>query len=364
DIVISLLPPVLHILVAKDCIACKKDLLTASYVDGEMKKLAPQIEAAGILFLCEMGLDPGIDHMSAKKLIDAIQEKGGAITSFISHCGGLVAPESNDNPWHYKISWNPRNIVLAGKAGAVFKWNGTEQNLTYQELFAKKRLVKIDGLETYSWYPNRDSLSYMPLYDLSHCTTFVRTTLRHPDFIEGWQNILELHLTDETAQYETRGKKVKDLFREHLKINGIAENDSRLLIPQVRFLHLEKDEWPIEKEWCCAADLLQHALEKKLALREGDKDLVVMQHEIEYTLDGDTYRHCSTLVVKGETDQQTAMAKTVGLPLGIVANLILKGQLMCKGLLIPTGKEIYEPVLTELEKHAISFQEKTMKLDT
>src|SRR5688572_2087925 len=206
DIVISMLPPALHIKVAKDCLAFSKHLLTASYVDDEMKSMEAEIDRQQVLFLCEMGLDPGIDHMSAMKLIDYINSKGGKIISFKSHCGGLVAPESDDNPWHYKISWNPRNIVLAGKAGAVYKKHDTEITLGYEDLFREKRFTLLHDLEPLCWYPNRDSVSYMPVYGLEDCPTFIRTTLRHPDFMYGWKNLLELQLTDETPKYESEGK--------------------------------------------------------------------------------------------------------------------------------------------------------------
>src|ERR1044071_6602604 len=167
-IVISMLPPALHNEVAKDCIKFSKHLLTASYVDDELRKLAPEIAKRDLLFLCEMGLDPGIDHMSAMKLIDEIHAEGGTITSFRSHCGGLVAPESDDNPWHYKISWNPRNIIMAGKAGAHYRENGEEKQLTYEELFTPDNMVEIPEIGYLSWYPNRDSLSYTSLYGLEN----------------------------------------------------------------------------------------------------------------------------------------------------------------------------------------------------
>jgi saccharopine dehydrogenase-like NADP-dependent oxidoreductase len=223
DIVISLLPPFLHIEVAKDCVKFQKNLLTASYVDDDIRKLEPDISRNKLLFLYEMGLDPGIDHMSAMQIIDSIHAKGGIISSFKSHCGGLVAPESDDNPWHYKISWNPRNIIMAGKAGAHYKENGSEKKLQYEELFTGENIVEIPGLGLLSWYPNRDSLSYTPLYGLQDTTTFIRTTLRHPDFMYGWKNIIDLKLTDETPQYDTDGKTLYQVFKEHMDKYGFGE---------------------------------------------------------------------------------------------------------------------------------------------
>jgi saccharopine dehydrogenase-like NADP-dependent oxidoreductase len=429
DIVISLMPPSLHFLIAKDCIRFKKNLLTASYVDEQMKSLKNEVEENGLLFLCEMGLDPGIDHMSAKKIIDKIHESGGKITSFYSHCGGLVAPESDDNPWHYKISWNPRNVVAAGQAGAIFKQNGEIKELEYRELFAEKRYVSIPGHDVLCWYPNRDSLSYISLYGLEECDTFIRTTLRHPDFMYGWKNVIDTNLTSEKQSYDTNGKTLAQLFKEHMDKNGFSEwleeklrdqfdstknllaelvnlvelekqaeekgvesveefmivdedgdlkqididdlkinaaatladkmHDASLTLKQLFYLGLDDKETFVNKGECTAAALLQFALEKKLSLNPGDKDMVIMQHEIEFEKENKKFKTTSTLKLIGEDDTHTAMAKTVGLPLGTAAKLILNGTIQLKGLHIPTTKEIYEPVLKELELHGILFKEQT-----
>ena len=421
SIVISLLPPSLHIEVAKDCVRLSKNLLTASYLDEEIKKLANDITSKGLLFLYEMGLDPGIDHMSAMQLIDSIHAGGGEITSFTSHCGGLVAPESDDNPWHYKISWNPRNIVLAGKAGAHYRENGEEKKIDYKDLFNAGQQVMVPGLGPLSWYPNRDSLSYTHLYGLENTQTFIRTTLRHPDFMYGWNNIIELGLTDETLQYDTDGKTLQAVFKEHMEKQGFgdwlnkkltarlgqskelleqlmqlteAENETdtapflaaddkgnlhevepgqiknaaadhlvrqmheaNLTLKQLFFLGLDDDTTLLNKGRCSAADILQFALEKKLALRPQDKDMIVMLHEFEYLRNGKKETVSSSLVVKGSTSLRTAMAKTVGLPLGIAARLILRGEISLTGLCIPTTKEIYTPVLEELSRYGVSFTE-------
>ncbi|MBL0182935.1 MAG: saccharopine dehydrogenase NADP-binding domain-containing protein [Chitinophagaceae bacterium] len=183
-VVISMMPPALHFLIAKDCVEYRKHLLTASYLDDKMKSLQDEINDRKLLFLCEMGLDPGIDHMSAMKIIDAVKAKGGKITSFKSHCGGLVAPESDNNPWHYKISWNPRNIVMAGQSGAVYKENSETKTVKYADLFDVSNKIIFDGLSDLAFYPNRDSLSYISTYKLPDAATFLRTTLRHIDFLK------------------------------------------------------------------------------------------------------------------------------------------------------------------------------------
>lgn len=432
DIVISLMPPALHFLIAKDCLACRKNLLTASYVDEPMRSLQDSINASGLLFLCEMGLDPGIDHMSAKKLIDEIHEDGGKINSFLSHCGGLVAPESDDNPWHYKISWNPRNVVNAGKAGAIFKQEGEIKELEYKDLFADKRYVSIPDHGVLCWYPNRDSLSYISLYGMQECSTFIRTTLRHPDFIYGWKNLVDLNLTDEKSSYETKGKSLMAFFKEHMEKNGFSEwlehrlteqfdstksllaelvnlveleqkaaekgieqveefmvvddngdlkqididdlkvnaaatladrmHDASLTLKQLFYLGLDDDKTILEKTEASPADILQIALEKKLALKTGEKDMVIMFHEIEFEKQEKKFKSTSTLITKGEDDIHTAMAKTVGLPLGIAAKLILNGTIRSKGLHIPQTKEIYVPVLKELQLNGIRFDEQSSEL--
>ena len=197
DIVISLMPPALHFLIAQDCVMLNKNLLTASYVDEQIKTLENQIEEKRLLFLCEMGLDPGIDHMSAMQIIHNIKEKGGTITSFKSHCGGLVAPENDDNPWHYKISWNPRNVVMAGSAGAVYKVWDEEEEVHYEEIFSECHEIEVEGIGNLAWYPNRDSLNYIPVYKLEEAATFIRTTLRHPIFCLAWDILVTMEMTDD-----------------------------------------------------------------------------------------------------------------------------------------------------------------------
>ena len=427
DIVISLLPPTLHYQVAVDCIALKKNLLTASYIDDKIKALSKDIENNRLLFLCEMGLDPGIDHMSAMKLIADLKSQGAIIHSFRSHCGGLVSPQSDDNPWHYKISWNPRNIVLAGKAGAHSKENGQIKHYLYEDLFDANRVVEIPELGYLAWYPNRDSLSYARVYDIEDARTFVRTTLRDPEFCFGWKNIIDLKLTDETIQYDTDGMTLQQFFQLHFNQNGFSDwiekqltarfaqtkslleklqellaaeeevdeakkselqdfmmvdnagelmdinidevknkaaatvagqmHEANLSLKQLFFLGMDDETTFINKGRCSAADVLQFSLEQKLALKPDDKDMIVMMHELEYSIEGKSNFVNSSLIVQGEDHIRTAMAKTVGLPLGIAARLILEDKIRLTGLHIPILPEIYNPVLKELETHDISFHE-------
>ena len=364
DIVISLLPPSLHIQVARDCIQCKKNLLTASYIDTPLRELEKDILDAGLLFLCEMGLDPGIDHMSAMEIIHRLKRQGAEIKSFLSHCGGLVAPESDDNPWHYKISWNPRNIVLAGSAGAVYKENSKIINKPYSEIFSECHTIKVPGFNPYAWYPNRDSLSYIPVYQLENIPTFIRTTLRHEDFCRAWNILVNLGLTNPTDRDTLSQVKT---FKEwiELKVSQTGGNTdwknycaglSDTIQNQINYLQLDIDE-SLPGSLMSSADILQHVIEKKLILGKEDKDMIIMQHEIAYQLQNENKTLSSTLIVKGEDAERTAMAKTVGLPLGIAAKLILEGKIKSTGLKIPIEAEIYEPVLEELKSSGIAFHE-------
>jgi saccharopine dehydrogenase-like NADP-dependent oxidoreductase len=373
DIVISMMPPALHFLVAQNCAEYGKNLLTASYVDDQIRNLTSEIENKNILFLCEMGLDPGIDHMSAMKMIDEIKAKGGTVTSFKSHCGGLIAPESDNNPWHYKISWNPRNIILAGNAGAVYKEKNKIIESAYHQVFENCNEISFPELTKLAWYPNRDSLSYIPLYKLEEADTFIRTTLRYPAFCRGWDYIVNLGLTDtedhdNIMDCETYAdwldRKLYLVEDSEMSLEEYAElyvhdDYQQEILQQFNFLGLTSNN-KLPKAAQCSADILQFTAETKLAMLPQDKDMIVMLHEIEYENAGLKYKVQSSLKVIGTDSLRTAMAKTVGLPLGIAAKLILNGTIKLTGLQIPTAKEIYEPVLKELELMNINFTEITL----
>ena len=349
-VVISMMPPDLHFLIAKDCVEYRKHLLTASYLDDKIKSLMDEISNRKLLFICEMGLDPGIDHMSAMKIIDEIKKNGGKITSFKSHCGGLVEPDSDNNPWHYKISWNPRNVLLAGQSGAVYKENNNIKKITYKNLFNCANAIEFKGLKNLAFYPNRDSLGYINTYKLPDASTFIRTTLRHIDFYKGWNAIVLAGLTNDTNCIDVSGLTFRNWSAPILPFCN--EGNKSMLT----FLGLfDADLTPITAK--TSADILQYLLETKLKMEPTDKDMIAMMHEFEYELEGNIKKLKSCLIVKGEDNMHTAMAKTVGLPLGIAAKLILNETLQLKGLHIPTIKEIYIPVLHELKKEGICFTE-------
>jgi saccharopine dehydrogenase-like NADP-dependent oxidoreductase len=367
DLVISMLPPALHFLVAIDCVAFSKNLLTASYIDENIKSLANKIREKGLIFLGEMGLDPGIDHMSAMQMIHKIKNQGGKITSFKSHCGGLVSPESDDNPWHYKITWNPANVVMAGSSGAVYLESGKKVEIPYSQIFNdENNVVDVPGLFPLAWYANRDSLSYINTYHVNEVTTFIRTTLRYPSFCRGWNKIIKLGFTNKNDHEEIKDcKTFADWF--NLKKEKFASEKGKdfknhffdpEFSEQINYLELDEKE-KIPAEISNSALLLQSVLEKKLMMKPDDKDMIIMLHEIEYSLNGKNRKTRSCLIVKGEDQIHTAMAKTVGLPLGIAAKLILEEKIKLTGLHIPVITEIYEPVLKELALNGIIFNEVT-----
>ena len=372
-IVISMLPASLHFLVAKDCIQFEKPLFTASYVDENMKSVASEIAAKKLLFLCEMGLDPGIDHMSAMELVHRIQTKGGKITGFKSHCGGLIAPESDNNPWHYKISWNPRNIILAGKTGARYVENGQEKFIEYKQLFAATPIVAIPAMGQLSYYPNRNSLPYIDIYQLHGIQNFVRTTLRHTAFCSGWNALIQLGLTNEEEIVSNEHTTIKKWFQDHLQKNNMQTVyanmlQDELLKAQIVFIGLE-DETIIPNTLKSNASILQWILEQKWKLEENDKDLVVMMHEIKYDIINendstiDSYIVQSSMVVEGKNTTHTAMATTVGLPLALAVCAYLKGEITLTGLHIPIHPSIYKPILKSLAEQGIIFNEKESKLN-
>jgi saccharopine dehydrogenase-like NADP-dependent oxidoreductase len=361
DIVVSMMPAQLHFLVAKDCLHFGKPLFTASYVDDNMRSIASEIEAKQFLFLCEMGLDPGIDHMSAMAIIDEIHQKGGKITSFKSHCGGLVAPESDDNPWHYKISWNPRNIILAGKAGAIYLESGAIISKDYSTIFEQAPVVDLPGIGHLAFYPNRNSLSYIDTYHLHGVKDFVRTTLRYPAFCIGWNAIVQLHLTDETVVDLAPNTTVKNWFESHIQQKGLEQilekftQDPAIKV-QLEFIGLYEPT-PIPSQFNSNASILQWLLEGKWKLTATDKDLVVMLHEIEYSIGTRQFKLDSSMVLTGEDAINTAMATTVGLPLAMGVCAYLKGEIKMTGLHIPIDARIYQPILKSLAEEGIVFEE-------
>jgi len=369
DIVLSILPAHLHYLIAQDCLKYKKHLITSSYVAPEIKAMHEQVQEAGLMFMCEMGLDPGIDHMSAMSIIHSIQKIAGNILSFKSFCGGLVAEESDDNPWHYKISWNARNIVLAGKAGAEWVEGGHIQKMEYSQLYNNCKKIKVDGVGSLAYYPNRDSLKYLRQYGIEdEIQTFMRATLRHPAFTKAWNYVVKMGLTDDSDQYDTSNMTYADWLSKKTGI-AIAEGWIAQVAEQygIDAKSLKMMEWLDlfdirrnikRKAQQSSADIMQDLLEEKWKLNILDKDLVVMQHQVSYERKGIIAHLTSNLVVKGENSVYSAMAKSVGLPMAILARKIINDGVPSKklhGVHIPVMPEVYVHVLKELKKNGIEF---------
>lgn len=356
DLIISMLPPALHFGVAKICLEKKKHFLNASYLTEQIKQLNHDVEKSGLIFLLEMGLDPGIDHMSAMEMISGVQKRKGKILSFASHCGGLVSPESDNNPWHYKISWNPKNVVLSGKDGAEYLENGQNKFIPYSALFNPDQIVQVPGHGNFAWYANRNSIPYLELYNLKNVNHFVRTTLRHPEFIAAWKLLVQWQMTSEQVLFNYPYEHSKDFFQRHMATFGNQYVlDSKLNL-MMEYLGMNK-EIPIPETYTKPYEILQFLMEMKLALKEHDKDMIVMLHEMKYEIEGKTHLKKSFLVIHGEDQIKTAMAKTVGLPLALAALQILKGNITRKGVFIPIYEDIYIPILQSLKEQGVIFQE-------
>jgi len=374
DLVISLLPPHLHQLLAEDCLKFSKHFLTASYLTSEMQSLHEEAKSKGILIMNECGLDPGIDHMSAMEVIDRLNARGAVLTAFKSYTGGLVAPESNDNPWGYKFSWNPRNVILAGMGTARYIRNGVYKYIPYGRIFSDIEKIEIEGLGSFDGYANRDSLAYRHFYNIVNIPTILRGTLRQSGFCRAWDVFVKLGLTDDSFKVERSAELTyAELVRSFLPASSKKES---LIDAVAEFCHLPSDGEAMTKLiWTGILDdiitglpdatpamILQHLLEEKWILKKGDRDMIVMQHQFEFMINDEPGKIISSLVVKGDDEGHTAMAKTVGLPLGITARLILENQIKLTGVTIPVMKEVYEPVLAELKSLGIGFSERTQKL--
>jgi saccharopine dehydrogenase-like NADP-dependent oxidoreductase len=370
DMVISMLPARFHIEVAKDCITFGKNLVTASYISDEMQNLDKEAKAKGLVFMNEIGVDPGIDHMSAMKVIDNIRDKGGKLLLFESFTGGLVAPESDDNLWNYKFTWNPRNVVLAGQGGAAeFLQEGLYKYIPYNRLFRRTELIKIDGYGKFEVYANRNSLKYHDVYGFKDILTLYRGTIRRVGFSRAWNVFVQLGMTEDgyiipNSENLTYRKyvnlflpysptdSVELKFRHNLKID---QDD--LIWEKLEELDIFNGKKKLGIKNATPAQALQKILMDKWTLAENDKDMIVMYHKFGYELDGETYQIDSSMVTTGEDQTYTAMAKTVGLPVAIAALKILNKEISTPGVLRPIAKEVYEPILEELENYGINFKE-------
>ncbi|RZP15284.1 MAG: saccharopine dehydrogenase [Flavobacteriales bacterium] len=370
DIVISMLPARFHLEVAKDCITFEKNLVTASYISDEMQSLNEEVINKGLTFMNEIGVDPGIDHMSAMQVIDTIRSKGGNVVLFESFTGGLIAPESDDNLWNYKFTWNPRNVVLAGQGGtAEFLQEGLYKYIPYNKLFRRTELIKIKGHGEFEVYANRNSLKYQKVYGFKDILTLYRGTIRRVGFSRAWNIFVQLGMTDDSYIIPNSEKlsyrEYVNLFLPYsptdsieLKLRHSLKIDQDDLIwKKLMEIDLFNGKKYLEIKNATPAQALQKILMEKWTLAKEDKDMIVMYHKFGYELNGKNYQIDSSMVTIGEDQTYTAMSKTVGLPVAIATLQILNKKITTPGVLRPIDKEVYEPILEELENYGVQFNE-------
>lgn len=373
EIVISMLPARMHHLVATDCVKLGVNLVTASYISKEIKALDEEAKKKGVLLLNEIGVDPGIDHMSAMQVIDRLKKNGGEIINFESSTGGLVAPEFDNNPWNYKFTWNPRNVILAGQGVSKFLHNGRYKYIPYHKLFSRTEVIEILDYGKFEIYPNRDSLQYKELYGLEDIHTMFRGTIRRVGYSEAWDVFVQLGLTDDSFIIEDSENLTYRLFinsflafdknaaaeRKTAQLLGLAEDSE--IMNKLRWTGIFSNEVIGLKE-ATPAQILLKLLKSKWKLGDEDKDMILMHHMFDYKMNNQKKHLTSTMVLIGEDQLHTAMSITVGIPVAIATKLILKGDIKLTGVQLPIIKEIYDPVLSELEAYGIRFIENETEL--
>jgi saccharopine dehydrogenase (NADP+, L-glutamate forming) len=365
DIVISLLPPGMHAAAAKIALQYNAHVVTASYASQEMMDMHEEAKEKGLTFLNELGADPGIDHMNGMRSIDKIRKKGGELLAFTSYCGSLVAPESNDNPWGYKFTWSPMNVILAGSTGACYYKKGNFRCIPYNRLFTNPKVIGIPDFREFEAYENRDSVTYRKKYKLNDIPTFIRATLRYPGFCEAWNMLIQLGLTANNYQIEgSENMTYRQWIASYLSVD-----DASLENALADILHIERggelhnqllwtellSDRRIKRVNGTPAELLLDLLLEKLKFKQGDTDMLVFYERMEYKLKGELFEHVSYLVTKGIDHWHTAISRTVGLPAAIAAKLILNGEIRNTGVLFPWTKEVYDPVLDELSELGIDY---------
>jgi saccharopine dehydrogenase (NAD+, L-glutamate forming) len=374
DIVVSMLPATMHLPVAQRCVREGKHLVTASYISPEMQALDPEARAKGLVFVNECGVDPGIDHMSTMEILHRLKREGAKVTSYESFCGGILAPESPTNPWAYKFTWNPRNVVMAGSGGAVhFMQEGKFKHIPYHQVFRRTEFLEIPGYGRFEGYANRDSLKYQSAYGLDGIGTMYRGTLRRPGFCRAWDVFVKLGATDDTYPLERVDQMThRDFLNTFLAYHASDSVELKLM----HYMNISQDSDLMEKfEWLglftdesvglnegTPAQVLQHILMKKWTMTDADTDMLAMIHRIEYELDGEQFRIQSSLVAKGRSADVTAMSLTVGWPVAMATRLVALDLVPERGVVMPNVASLYEPILSELGARGIRFDERIQRL--
>ncbi len=370
DIVISMLPAHLHIEVARDCIVYQKHMVTASYISDAMQELDVLAKKNNLIFMNEIGLDPGIDHMSAMKVINEIKAKGGKMLLFESFCGGLVAPESDTNLWNYKFTWAPRNVVLAGQGGAAkFLQEGTYKYIPYCNLFRRTEFLEVEGYGKFEAYSNRDSLKYLDVYGLNDVLTLFRGTIRRVGFSKAWNMFVQLGMTDDSYIMEdSKTMSYRQFVNSFLPYHPTDSVEIKMRL----ILKIDQDDIMWDKlleldlfnpnkivglKEATPAQILEKILTDSWTLQPNDKDMIVMYHKFGYELNGAKHQIDSKMVCLGEDQTYTGMSKTVGLPVAMATLLILNGKIKTPGVQLPIREEVYLPILKELEEYGVVFKE-------
>lgn len=371
DVVVSLLPWIHHVKVAKLCLELGKNMVTTSYVSGEMKDLDADVKSNNLLFLNEIGVDPGIDHMSAMKIIDSVESEGGKILHFYSFCGGLPAPEDNDNPFGYKFSWSPKGVVLASQNSAHYLKDGEIIDIDGKDLFLNYHIEEVDGLGKFEVYPNRDSLPYKDLYSLNDALTVMRGTYRNLGWCDTIKAIVDLGLLDDSSRENLKGMTYRQMMKDLLKTDedvlqaaskrlGISADSD--IIKRIDWLGFFSDD--LIPDCDNYLDILSERMQEKLFFKDGEKDMLLLKHTfIVENHDGSKDMITSTLIDYGIPFGDSSMARTVSLPLAVGVNFILQGQFKQKGIQIPNTEEIYIPILEELERLGIKMVEKRTRIE-
>ena len=373
DIVISLLPWTHHVKIAELCLSQNTHMATTSYVSEDMKALDSEVKKKNLIFLNELGVDPGIDHMSAMKIIDDVHKDGGKILHFYSFCGGLPAPEHNNNPFGYKFSWSPKGVVLASQNSALFLENGEEITIEGKNLFKNPRQEHIVDLGTFEVYPNRDSLPYKNLYGLKDALTVMRGTYRNIGWCETLKAIVDIGLIDETPDNSLKEKTYQQMVRELLNntesksirydvAHTLNIDQNSPILDRLEWLGLFSDKNVMKFD--NKLDNLSELLQKKLYFKPDERDMILLQHKFIIKNEKNEKKLItSTLIEYGIPNGDSSMARTVSLPLAIGVKLILNDKINLTGVRIPIMKEIYEPVLLELEQLGIKMNEQKWNYD-